>query len=243
MDKALFIGSTSANTSMHQLEVITNNLANADTTGFRADFELMKQYHVNNQADKARSYSVLDRTYSDFKPGPVIHTGRDLDVAVNGSGFIAVQNKAGQEAYTRAGDLQIRNGFLTTRAGELVLGTSGFIEVGTAQRVALSSDGTVAVKVQGVTDMVTVNRIKLVKPNEADVHKGPDGLFYVADGAVKQDPKLKLTTGSIEGSNVNPVETLTSLIQLSRNFEFHTKFMHTLQEEAGAANQLLQIGR
>src|SRR5688572_2854030 len=119
MDKALFIGTSGEKDSMHQLELITNNLANASTVGFRADFETMKQYQAGQHGQQTRVYSTRDRTYSDFKEGPVTDTGRDLDVAVSGAGFISVQNKDGREGYTRAGNFQIKDGMLKTQAGHL----------------------------------------------------------------------------------------------------------------------------
>ena len=244
MDKALFLGTHGAKNTMQQLEIITNNLANVNTTGFRADFVAMKQFQVANSGQQSRSYSILDKSYSDFKSGPIIRTERDLDVAVSGRGFIAVQSKSGKEAYTRAGDLQIKNGFLAANSGEYVLGTGGLINVGAAEKMNLSADGTISVRMKGETNFIPINRIKLASPPLAQIQKGTDGLFYMNDGSsVKQDDKLRLTTGSLEGSNVNPVETLTSLIELSREFEMHTNLMKAMQDDSSKANQLLALPR
>lgn len=244
MDKALFIGTHGANNSMHQLEVLTNNLANINTTGFRSDSVMMKQYNVNHNGQQIRSYAVIDKTYSDFKSGPILHTDRDLDIAVSGRGFIAVQSKSGKEAYTRAGDLQIKDGFLMTQDGHLVMGTSGLINVGSAERVSLGADGTVSVKLKGVHNMVATNRIKLVSPPITSLQKGTDGLFYVSGNQpVKQNESIKLTTGALEGSNVNPVETLTNLIELSRQFDMDTNLMKTMSDDGSKANQILSITR
>lgn len=244
MDKALYIGTSGANNSMHQLEILTNNLANINTVGFRGDYELMKQYDVSSNGQKIRSYSMIDKTYSDFKPGPIIRTGRDLDVALSESGFITVQAQSGKEGYTRAGDLQIKNGFLTTQSGHLVKGDSGLINVGNAEHVTIGTDGTVSIRTAGEHKLINVGRIKLVNPSLKDLQKGTDGLFYASNGSdVKYDPKLKLTTGALEGSNVNPVETLTNLIELSREFEMHSNLMKTMSEDASKSNQILSLSR
>lgn len=244
MDKALFIGTHGAKNTMHEMEVVTNNLANVNTTGFRADFEVMKQYQMKD-GEASRSYAVRDHTYSDFKAGPLIHTERDLDVAVSGRGFIAVQSKSGKEAYTRAGDLQVRNGFLTTQSGELIMGQGGLINVGIAERFSIGQDGSISAKIKGAPNFVNINRIKLVSPNLTEIQKGTDGLFYPTGnaGTAKADDKLRVTTGMLEGSNVNPVETLTTLIELSREFEMHTNLMRTMKEDSSKANQILELPR
>lgn len=244
MDKAMFIGTHGAKNSMHQLEVLTNNLANINTTGFRADYVATKQFNVDANGMHARSYEVLDKTYSDFKTGPLLHTDRDLDVAVGDKGFLSVQAKSGQEGYTRAGDLQIKDGFLTTQSGHLVMGMSGLINVGQAEKVTIGADGTVSIRTKGDHNMVAINRIKLVSPPLSQLQKGSDGLFYVSGGtSVKQDNNLRLTTGALEGSNVNPVETLTSLIELSRQFDLNSDLMKSMSEDGSKANQILQMPR
>lgn len=245
MDKALFLGTHGAKNSMRQLEILTNNLANVNTTGFRADHEAMRQLNANNKGQQTRTYSVVDKTYTDFKQGPIIHTDRSLDVAINGEGFISVQTKSGQEAYTRAGDLQLTtDGLLVTKTGDVVLGTSGVINTGRAQKVSISSDGTVSVLLPGQQDPVSINRIKLTKPQTNQLQKGTDGLFYATgDTPALQDNKIRLVIGSLEGSNVNPVESLTNLIELSREFELHTNLMKTMQSDASKANQILAMPR
>jgi flagellar basal-body rod protein FlgF len=241
-DKAIFIGMDGARSSMHQLEIITNNLANANTTGFRADYEVMKQDPINNDPKQTRVYSKIHGTFTDFKTGPIINTGRDLDVAVSGNGFIAVQGKGGKEAYTRAGDLQIMNGTLVTRSGDLVIGSGGVINIPPAQKLNIAADGSITIQIPGNTEMVPVDRIKMVTPDTTQLHKGEDGLFYMTNSTPQQqDDKIRLTHGALEGSNVNTVETLTKLIDLSRHFEVHTNMMRSMQENASKANEVLQI--
>ena len=242
VDKALFIGTDGAKNSMHQLQMITNNLANVNTVGFRADYETRKNMVVN-AGNGARVYSVADKNYSDFQQGPLITTGRELDIAMNGKAFLAVQGKSGEEGYTRAGDLEVRDNLLKTKAGELVLGTNGVVNLpANTERVTIGIDGTVSAKVMGQQDPVVLSRVKLVTPDLDQLHKGTDGLFYLQnDGKAKPDFNATLTAGVLEGSNVNAVETLTHLIQLSRDFEFHTNLMKSIQENNSHANGLLQL--
>jgi flagellar basal-body rod protein FlgF len=242
-DKAIFIGMSGAKTSMHELEIVTNNLANANTTGFRADYEVAKQNPINNDPKQTRVFSTINRTYTDFQSGPTINTGRDLDVALSGGkGFIAVQGKGGKEGYTRAGDLQIVNGTLVTRSGDLVIGNGGVINIPQAEKLNIAADGSISIRLAGNPQMIPVDRIKLVSPELTQLSKGEDGLFYMQNGeSVKMDEKLRIAHGALEGSNVNTVETLTKLIELSRHFEVHTNLMKTMQENATKANQILEL--
>jgi flagellar basal-body rod protein FlgF len=245
MDKGLFLTTTGAGNAMRQLELTTNNLANVSTTGFRADYGVMGSSPVKGSADPARAYSVMNRTYSDFRTGPIVHTDRELDVAVSGQGFIAVQSKSGKEGYTRAGEFRIVNGVLTTPNGDLVLGEGGTINMGSAERFSIGTDGTISAKFTGAQEFVPINRIKLVKPDVHQLEKGDDGLFYTAKGTegASRDNSVKLMPGALEGSNVNPVEALTSLIELSRQFDMDTNMMKTMDTVASKANEILDLPR
>lgn len=246
VDKAVFINTNSAKNAMRQLEVLTNNLANAGTPGFRSDYEAMSSIAVGKENNHTtRIYSNIAQSYSDFSAGPVVNTGRDLDVAVAGSGFITVQDKTGQEAYTRAGNLDIKNGILSTQAGQVVVGTSGIITIPqNAHKISIGADGTVAAQIVGQKEMVNVGRIKLTSPAIAQLHKGDDGLFHLAAGnSAPPDEKVRLTPGSLEGSNVNPITTLTQLVELSRGFEMQANMMKTFKDDATKANQILAVPR
>lgn len=245
MDKALYIGTSGAKGEMHKLQMLSNNLANVNTTGFREDFETMKSIPVHAKGQQTRVYSGTASSYANFSHGPMITTGRDLDVALEGDGFFAVQSKTGREGYTRAGDFEIRNSVLTTHSGDVVMGTSGVVSIpGEAESLHIGSDGTISAKMKGAAQPVTINRLKLTNPPLHEMQKGTDGLFYLANGAsARPDEKLKITTGTLEGSNVNTVQTLTELIELSRNFEMHTSLMKTLQTSASQANQIMSLSK
>lgn len=242
MDKSLFVAMGSQRNSLKALEILSNNLANANTPGFRADYEVVKQNHLSEQ-DKmeTRVYPSIGSSYTDFKPGPMLQTGRDLDVAIHGSGMIAVQSRSGKEGYTRAGNLEVSpDGVLMTAKGEYVLGANGIITLPKNERVKIGQDGIVSIKPLGEIDMVPLTKMKLVNPSINQLQKGEDGLFYLkAEGSVEADPDVKLTAGSLEGSNVNTVETLIKLIDISREYEIHSNFIKNLSDQSIAANKLL----
>ncbi|MFZ2315660.1 MAG: flagellar basal body rod protein FlgF [Gammaproteobacteria bacterium] len=244
IDKAAYIGSTGAKNSMRRLAVITNNLANANTVGFRADLDAMKAFHKDASSKlKSRDFATFEGTFSNFKIGPVLSTGRDLDISVDGPGFIAVQNASGQEGYTRAGNLNLRqDGFLVTASGDMVLGNGGPISLPPVEKISIGTDGTISVRMPGTQDMVTINRLKLTDPDLHGLHKGHDGLFYMQEGEVAPlSESTHLVPRSLEGSNVNPIETLTQIIDLSRNYEVHTKLLKTMADNSSKANQMLSI--
>lgn len=245
LDKAAYIGMNGAQSAMRRLQIITNNLANVNTTGFRSDSEVVKPYNVTDNGMQTRIYSSVDSSYINFEHGPILNTARNLDVAIAGDGFIAVQSKSGQEGLTRAGNLELsRDGFLMTNTGQMVLGNNGPINIPQAQRVDIAADGTISAILMDENDVVILDRIMLVNPDTKSLEKREDGLFYVNDDTpVKRDIKVQLLTGSLEGSNVNPIETMTQLIDLSRNYEMHTSMLKHMVDNATIANQLLEISR
>lgn len=246
IDRALFLDMAGAKDSMQSLSMIANNLANATTTGFRADYQTA-QADASTMGEKSTRISPhQERTYSDFRSGPLNYTGRDLDIAINGDGFIAVQTKEGKEAYTRAGNLEINSkGFLTTGRGDLVLGDGGVMPIPQAQRLSINKYGQIAAQLpgQGEKDLVTVGRIKLVDAPVDSLQKGVDGLFYRVGqtGALPDSDKVMLSPETLEGSNVNTMKSMVDLINLSRQFEIHTKLMKSVEDNAVRSNQLLDI--
>jgi flagellar basal-body rod protein FlgF len=242
-DKAIFVGMSGARSAMHKLEIITNNLANVNTTGFRADYESVKQEAVGPEGkQQTRVFSTINETYSDFHPGPIINTGRDMDIAISGKGFIAVQGQNGQEAFTRAGNLEIVDNKLVTGNGHVVMGNGGVISIPNAERLEIGPDGTVSVRLVGQHEMVLIDRIKLADPKVSQLAKGSDGLFYLQNGQVAQaSNQVKLVHAALESSNVNAIETLANLVDLSRSFDVHTNLIKTIQDNAGKANQVLAM--
>lgn len=245
MDKSLFISMTGASQNMLAQRAHANNLANVSTTGFRRDFEQARSMPVFGESLPTRVYAMTERPGTDLSAGSLQETGRDLDVAINGEGWIAVQAPDGSEAYTRAGSLNIDVfGILRTSGGLPVLGNAGPIALPPADKIEIGTDGTVSFRAQGEAPNVLaeVDRIKLVQPDPTLVRKGEDGLMRVADSIEQPaDGAVTLVTGFLEGSNVNAVEEMTAMLSLARQFEMHIKMMRTAEENAQATNRLLQI--
>lgn len=246
MDRMLFIAMTGAKQTMLSQAVTSNNLANVNTSGFRADLARFMSLPVSGPGYPSRVYAVTDQPGSDQQPGGIMTTGNDLDVAVNGEGWIAVQAPDGTEAYTRAGELRVsETGVLQTAAGHPVLGNGGPITMPAYEKIAIAGDGTITVLPvgQAATTLAAVDRIKLVSPPASDMVKGDDGLMRTRDGLPQPaDARVKLTSGAIEGSNVNAVDAMVNLITLARNFELQIKLMKTAEDNEAAAAQVMRFG-
>ncbi len=224
MDNMLYVSMSGARENMLAQAAHANNLANVSTTGFYRDFEQARSMPVFGQGLPSRVYAMTERPSTDFATGALIETGRSLDVAIQGDGFIAVQAADGSEAYTRAGDFQVDiNGMLRTGTGLPVLGDGGPIAIPPAQTVDIGFDGTISIVGigQGPENIAQVERIKLIKPDITDVEKGKDGLFRLKEGLppALPDATVRLATGYLETSNVNAVEEMTEILTLSRQFE------------------------
>ncbi len=245
MDHMLYVAMNGATQTMLAEAANDNNLANADTIGFRSDLEAFRAMPAYGPGYPTRVYAMQERAGVNFKPGVITSTGRPLDVAINGNGFIAVQAPDGSEAYTRAGNLQISaNGMLTTGAGYPVIGNSGPIAIPPSQKIEIGSDGTISVLPLGESPeaMAIVDRIKLVNPPVDSLAKGSDGLIQMQSGdSAPADANVHLVTGSIESSNVNVVDAMVNMIALARQFEMQVKMMHTTQQDDTSAAQLMLL--
>ncbi|QFY89525.1 flagellar basal-body rod protein FlgF [Magnetovirga frankeli] len=236
MDRMLYVAMSGAKETMLAQSANNNNLANASTTGFRADLQQFRSMPVFGNGHPTRVYAMSERPATDFTAGPLIQTGHDLDVAINGNGWIAVQAKDGTEAYTRAGDFRTdANGMLTTGTGLPVMGDGGPIAIPPADKVIIAADGTISIRPPGANpnELAVVERIKLVNPDLQQMKKGNDGLIRNNDGEpAEADANVRLVQGAIEGSNVNPAEALVDMIELSRRFELQVKMMKTADDNA-----------
>ena len=244
MDRLVYIAMSGAKETLLAQAANNHNLANASTTGFRADLSAFRSLAVQGDGLPSRAYAVDASVGWDGTSGELQQTGRDLDVAINGTGWLAVQAADGTEAYTRAGDLRVdATGLLATGAGHPVLGDGGPITVPPHAAISVARDGSVSIVPlgQGAQTISTVGRIKLVNPPDAALQRGADGLFRMADGTqAESDASVQLVSGAIEGSNVNIAETMTQMIELARRYELQVKAIRTAEEDAGAATRLLQ---
>ena len=245
MDRALYIAMSGAKHNTLAQANHANNLANLSTTGFRADFEqsrAMGVYYGDGQP--TRAYAMTESPQADFTSGAMIETGNELDIAIQGAGFVAVQAPDGSEAYTRAGNLTVDvAGTLRTANGLPVLGGGGPVNVPENEKIQIGADGTLSVVGlgQGPEAMVEVGRIKLVNPDVKNLEKGDDGLFRQRDGLTAEaDATVKIKSGMLEGSNVNAIEEFTQILSLSRQYEMQVKLMKAAEENSSASARLLQ---
>lgn len=243
MDRMIYVAMSGAKQMLEQQSVVANNLANVATTGFRAHMSAFRAAEVFGEGAATRAFVIESTPTADYTPGAIQQTGRDLDVAVEGAGWIAVQTADGSEAYTRNGSLQVNvNGQLQTRSGLNVIGDGGPIAVPGDTRVTVGGDGTVSTVPTGnqATQVTPIGRIKLVNPPEAQLIRGDDGLFRMrGNGQAEVDPKVKLQGGALEGSNVNAVEAMVSMIAISRQFDMQMKILQNADGNDRTATQLL----
>lgn len=246
MDKMLYVAMSGAKETLRAQTANSHNLANAATTGFRADLTAFMSRPVAGPGFESRVYAATTTLGWDRSTGALQSTGRDLDVAVNGQGWIAVQDADGNEAYTRAGDLHVEaDGVLRNGAGRAVLGDGGPITLPQGTATVVAGDGSISVVPVGQTaqSISTVARIKLVSPDAEQLLRGEDGLFRMRDGSVAPpDAGVRLASGSLEGSNVNGASALVNMIELSRRFELQIKSIRTAEENARSSETLLRMG-
>jgi flagellar basal-body rod protein FlgF len=245
MDRLIYTAMSGAKHAFLQQAGIAQNLANASTTGYRAMEHRFRAVPIQGEGAPTRAFVVDASVANVFDQGPLMATGRPLDVAVQGAGWMAVVSPDGSEAYTRAGNLQIDvNGQLQTAGGLNVQGDGGPIAIPPDNRVAIAPDGTVStVPLFGTPNNVNViGRIKLVNPPENELVRGGDGLFRLKSGTpAALDETVRLAPESLEGSNVNPVDSMVSMISLARQFEMQIKMLQTADANAKQANQILSM--
>jgi flagellar basal-body rod protein FlgF len=244
MDRSVYIAMTGAAQIMQAQDVVSHNLANASTTGFKSELDAFRSLPVQGPGSATRINAVAQGLGRDDSQGQLQHTGRALDVAVRGVGWIAVQAPDGSEAYTRAGNLQLSaDGVLTDAAGNPVLGNGGPITVPDSAQVVIGDDGTISSVPlgQGPNTLTQIDRIKLVNPDPAQLSKGADGLLHLAGGgSTDADPGVQLAPQMLEGSNVNPSAELVRMISLSRQYEMQVRSIKTAEDDADASLKLLQ---
>jgi flagellar basal-body rod protein FlgF len=244
MDKLLYVAMSGAKETLRAQAANNHNLANASTTGFRADLTAFQSRAVVGSGFPSRVYATNATTGWDSTGGAQMATGKDLDVAIQGDGFIAVQGNDGREAYTRAGNLHVdTNGQLLTATGQPVLGDGGPVSVPPNSSISIAPDGTVSIVPLGQTasTIANVGRIKLVNPPRDLLERGTDGLFRQTDGNdAPADANVRVTSGELESSNVNIADAMVQMIELARHFDLQVKAMHTAEEDGAASAQLLK---
>lgn len=247
MDRFLYLAMSGAREAQIAQAAASHNLANASTTGFRA--ALAASEHVGLAGPghaAARAYAVTQGQGADLTPGPLVSTGRDLDLAIDGSGWIAVQTPEGGEGYTRAGNLSVDAlGMLKTRSGRPVLGDGGPIALPPFDSLEIGVDGTVSIRPRGqeAAGLVAIERIRLVDPPAGQLRRGEDGLFRMADGQpAPPAADVRVRSGMLEGSNVSVVGEMVEMIENARSFELQVKLMNTAEQNDRASAELMRLG-
>ena len=246
MDKVLYVAMTGARENMYAQQAHANNLANATTTGFKSDFEQARAMRVLGDGFESRVYAMSERPGTDLESGTLMQTDRDLDVAVEGDGWIAIQGPDGNEVYTRNGSLQINAANqLVTGSGLPVIGAAGNpIVIPPAESITIANDGTITIRPLGenAVEIAQVDQIKLVKPEQGQLFKGRDGFMHTdGDAPLPQSLDVELRAGYLESSNVNAVAELTAMIGLQRQFEMQVKMMKTAEELSSSASEILSL--
>jgi len=246
MDRMIYIAMSGAKQAMEQQASVASNMANVSTPGFRAQLNNFRAVPVVGEEAATRAFVVASTPGADMSTGPLTETGRPMDVAVRGDGWLTVQTADGGEAYTRVGNLQVgADGQLMTMDKLPVIGDAGPMAVPPGAAVMISTDGLVSAIGAGdpATNVAQVGRLKLVNPAAGDLLRGDDGLFRMRAGAAAPDadPAVTLQTGVVEGSNVNPVSAMVEMIANARSFEMQMKAVKSADENDQRANQLLSM--
>lgn len=245
MDRLIYTAMSGAKHILEQQATNSHNLANATSTGFKAQVDSFRAVPVLSEGLPTRAFVVDATVGADFNPGPIQATNRDLDVAIQGKGWLAVQRADGSEGYTRNGSLKVsENGILQTATGLTVMGDGGPISIPPDVTISIAKDGTVS-SVSNNTlpgPANAIGRLKLVNPAEANLVRGSDGLFVQKDGnPATADASVQVVSGALEGSNVNVIDSMVTMISLARQFETQMKLLQSAENNASKASQLLNL--
>ena len=247
MDRLIYTSLTAMRGSMSRQTAIANNLANAQTPGFRADMANAQSLWLDGSGLDARAMASEEVLGADMRAGTVTQTGRDLDIAMQGDALLVVQATNGEEAYTRRGDLQISpSGLLTTGDGHPVQGGQGPVTIPPADAISIDQEGRVWVVPQGgdPENPQEVDRLRLATPTGSEIAKGLDGLFRVkGEGILPDDPEARLLTRSLEGSNVTATSALVEMIEASRSWDTQLKMISDVRDMDSATANLMQLPR
>lgn len=244
MDNMLYISMTGARETSLAQATVSHNLANAKTTGFKADLAQFRAMPVYGEGLPSRAFVMTERPGHNFDAGSMISTGRNLDIAIRGEGWFVTQNLQGEESLTRRGDLKVTaNGELLNGLDQPILGDGGPIALPPFEKVDIAKDGTITVVPVGSEPnaVAIVGRIRMVNPDPVNLEKTENGLFRSREEQdFADDASVTLQSGALEASNVSVVEELTNMISLSRQFEVQVKLMSKVEENGRSLDRLLQ---
>jgi flagellar basal-body rod protein FlgF len=251
MENAVLIGLSRQMALHRELEVVANNIANLNTTGYKSDGSIFHEFLMPvaragsfQNADQRLSY-VQDRaTWHNFSTGPTRQTGNPLDVAIDGDAFLVVQTARG-ERYTRNGALQINSvGELVTSSGDRVLGEGGPIQFqNTDNKVSINPDGTITVRegsnansdsTRGKLRLVRFAQTQVLLKDGASQFRAPDGV-----APLPADASTRVVQGAIEQSNVNGVIEMARMMELTRTYSHVAGLLQQASEQRRSAIEKL----
>ncbi|HET7312717.1 flagellar basal body rod protein FlgF [Salinisphaera sp.] len=250
MDRLIYTALSGASQILDRQSVMANNLANVSTIGFKAQLSAYRAVPVNGSGLATRVITAETTPRADLSPGPIRHTGRNLDVAIDGPGWLAVQADDGSEAYTRNGNLQIDATGLLKSGGHPVLSSNGRpIVLPLNATITIAADGTISALGGGAepNTVSQVGQLKLAASGDNAVIRGGDGLFHAIApnggpaGPLRADGTVRVAPGALEGSNVSATEAMVSMIGDARQFEMQMKMLSLADENARDANKLLDV--
>jgi flagellar basal-body rod protein FlgF len=245
MDNLIYVALSGIRQAEQLQTVVSHNLANVSTAGFRAELPLFDSAEILGDGLATRANTIEIREDWNDRTGAIMHTGEPLDIAIRGEGWFAVQDAEGNEAYTRAGSFHLTpTGLLETHTGQLVLGNGGPISLPEFQEIYIGGDGQISIVPIGqkANTLVEVDRLKLVNPTKAELARGGDGLFRAVNGdALIADPSVQVAGGELESSNVNVSEMLVQMIELQRHFETQVKALRAAEENDAAAASVMEM--
>ena len=245
MDRLIYTSLTAMRGAMTRQTAIANNLANANTPGFRADMAEAQSLWLDGQRLDSRAFASEEVLAADMTAGTITATGRDLDIALSGDTMLAAQTENGETGYTRRGDLMLSaSGLLTTGDGRPVQGSQGPVTLPPADAINIDEQGRIWIVPQGgdATQPQEIDRLQLVSPTGSDVVKGTDGLFRVRGGGVlPDDPDARVTTRALESSNVSATEALVKMIEASRSWDTQLKLLGDARDIDAATADLMSL--
>jgi flagellar basal-body rod protein FlgF len=246
MDRLVHTAFSGMRSAMLAQTVTAQNLANANTTGFRRDSASSAARAIENRQSFGSRFQAAEEILTpQMAPGSLLATGRALDIALTGDAYLAVQAPDGTDAYTRRGDLRLAvTGVLETGDGHVVLGNAGPITLPPADQVMIAPDGTVSIQPKGGTikDIAIIDRVRLVTSEDASFVKTPDNLLVARDGqSLEPDTSARLVSGTLESSNVNMASELVQMIDHARAYEMQVKMLTTARDLDQASTALMRL--
>lgn len=247
MDRLIYTSLTAMRGAMARQTSIANNLANANTPGFRADLAEAQALWLDGQQLNSRAFASEEVQAADMTAGTVTSTGRDLDIALSGDAMLAVQAENGEIGYTRRGDLMLSSsGLLTTGDGRPVQASQGPLTLPPSDSISIDEQGRIWIVPVGgdPAQPQEVDRLQIASPAGSDVVKGVDGLFRLrGGGTLPADPDARVVTRSLESSNVSSTQALVEMIEASRSWDTQLKMLGDARDMDAATTDLMSLSQ